>query len=319
MIISPRGTSYNICAHAQQGPGNTEPDLEAMQPIRSRGWCFTINNYSHEEVLHLRDQVREDSEYLVFGRETGESGTPHLQGFIRFKNPLSLRRVKDLLPRAHLEIQRGTPYQASIYCKKDGDYEEYGETPKKPGSTQKEQWKLVVQWSESGELERIREEFPHVYFLHQRRIRELRQRRLGIMSGSLQNEWWVGPTGTGKSRHLWDMYPNHYQKSLNKWWDGYEGEDTVAIEEMSPEHGQYLGHFLKIWADRYPFSPEIKGGTIKKIRPQRIIVLSNYTIDECFQKVQDREPIKRRFKVVHFPTSIFPSDDMVESLLSLSQ
>lgn len=69
---------------------------------------------------------------------------------------------------------------------------------------------------------------------------------------------------------------------------------------MNPEAGKYLGYFIKIWADRYPFSPEIKGSTIKKIRPEKIIVLSNYTIDECFEKVQDREPIKRRFKVVNF-------------------
>lgn len=71
---------------------------------------------------------------------------------------------------------------------------------------------------------------------------------------------------------------------------------------MTPAAGQFLAHYLKIWADRYPFSPEIKGGQLKRIRPKKLIVLSNYTIDECFTNHQDALPLKRRFKVVQFET-----------------
>ena len=161
-------------------------------------------------------------------------------------------------------------------------------------------WKNVIKWAEEGEIGKIKEEYPHIYFMHQQRLLGFRRRGLGIMHGDLSNEWWVGPTGTGKSRSLWELHPSHYSKGLNKWWDGYEDEGVVALEEMTPEHGKFLGHFLKIWADRYPFNGEIKGSTIKGIRPNKIIVLSNYTIEECFERIQDREPIKRRFKVVHF-------------------
>jgi hypothetical protein len=71
---------------------------------------------------------------------------------------------------------------------------------------------------------------------------------------------------------------------------------------MNPEAGKWLGSFLKIWADRYPFSPEVKGSHMKKIRPKKIIVLSNYTPEEVFTSDQDLLPIKRRFKIVHFNT-----------------
>ena len=69
--------------------------------------------------------------YLVFGRERGDSGTPHLQGFFVVANPVSLSQSKTLLNnyRCHLEIARGTPQQAADYCKKDGDFEEFGELP----------------------------------------------------------------------------------------------------------------------------------------------------------------------------------------------
>lgn len=75
----------------------------------------------------------------------------------------------------------------------------------------------------------------------------------------------------------------------------------MAIEEWSPKN-ECTSSQLKIWADRYPFCAEIKGGTLQKIRPLKIIVLSNYSIDECFENSQDLEPIKRRFKVKQFLT-----------------
>jgi len=95
------------------------------------------------------------------------------------------------------------------------------------------------------------------------------------------------------------QYPNHFQKELNKWWCGYKGEEVVAIEEWSPKN-ECTGSQLKIWADRYPFTGQIKGGSLKKIRPKKIIVLSNYTIEECFPAKEDHLPLKRRFKVTMF-------------------
>lgn len=41
----------------------------------SKYWCFTINNWTEIDVPKFLNM-----EYLVFGREKGEDGTPHLQG-----------------------------------------------------------------------------------------------------------------------------------------------------------------------------------------------------------------------------------------------
>lgn len=270
-----------------------------MSTLKSRGWCFTINNPTGLDNEGL-EKLSECSDYLVYGRETGDQGTFHYQGYVRFKHPVRVNRVKECLPRAHIEFQKGTAHQAAEYCKKDGDFREWGNPPKGRGSGTKEMWINIINWAESGELEKIKTEYPHVYFLHFSRLIGFRRRSLGTMSGDLHNEWWVGATGTGKSRTLWEMYPGHYPKGINKWWDGYEDEEVVAIEEMHPEAGKFLGHFIKIWADRYPFNAEVKGSTLKKIRPKKVIILSNYTIDECFEKAQDRDPIKRRFKTVNF-------------------
>ena len=57
-----------------------------------------------------------------------------------------------------------------------------------------------------------------------------------------------------------------------------------------------LGHYLKIWSDKYPFNAETKGGTIF-IRPKVIVVTSNFEIEELHDKPQIQDAIKRRFTV----------------------
>lgn len=272
---------------------------------KSRGWCFTINNPNAADALQV-NQLKNYARYYVCGAEEGtDRGTPHYQGYVYFKHACTLQRVKHLLPRAHLEPQRGTCSQAIEYCKKDGEFDEWGDKPDHGGGkTQREKWRLIVELSERGDLNRLRDEFPGEYFRYHERIRSLRVRESRILQGELEHEWWVGPSGSGKSRLLWSQFPNHYAKELNKWWDGYGDEEVVAIEEWSPKN-ECTASFLKVWADRYPFPAQIKGGSLKMIRPKRVIVLSNYTIDQCFEREEDRGPLKRRFKVVHFDTHAF--------------
>lgn len=268
-----------------------------MPQERARGWCFTINNPTSWDDIDL-ETLAADAQYVVRGKEVGESETPHLQGYCYFKNKKSFDQVKNYLPRAHIERQRGTFDEAIEYCQKDGDWIEWGNRPSGP-SGQKNQWKEVLQLARAGKLQEIEDQFPSIFLRYHTKLLGLCKPERPLILESLENEWWYGETGTGKSKELWERYPDHYQKSLNKWWDNYAGEEVVAIEEWSPKN-EITSSFLKIWADRYPFSAEVKGGTLQKIRPKKLIVLSNYTIDECFANSQDLGPIKRRFKVKHF-------------------
>lgn len=100
---------------------------------QSRRWCFTINNPSLEDREFLNNSLS-DCQYAVVGREEGESGTPHLQGFVIWKRNKRFNACKAAIgQRAHLEAARGTSEEAANYCKKDGNYEEWGSLPSEQG------------------------------------------------------------------------------------------------------------------------------------------------------------------------------------------
>ena len=168
------------------------------------------------------------------------------------------------------------------------------------GEGNKARYASAIAHAKSGELNKIEEEDPQLFVLHGVRLASLYAPITMPLDGELLHEWWVGPSGTGKSRLLWELYPNHFAKALNKWWDRYRFEDVVAIEEWAAKN-DCTASSLKKWADRYPFPGEIKGGVMQRLRPKKIIVLSNYTPQQCFLNNEDLEPILRRFTVIHFP------------------
>ena len=135
-----------------------------MPNFQAKRWCFTVNNYTHDEqaqILSLgptEDNPNPVCTYLVVGREVGEGGTPHLQGFLILGTKLRLQNVKALggLQRAHLEVARATSDQAARYCKKDGDYDERGELST-PG--QRSDFAELREWIKS------RDERPTLYDL----------------------------------------------------------------------------------------------------------------------------------------------------------
>ena len=61
--------------------------------------------------------------------------------------------------------------------------------------------------------------------------------------------WYCGATGTGKSRAARDGSPGYYLKDLNLWWDGYDGQDCVIIEEFHPRVPHGVKQKMKEWCD----------------------------------------------------------------------
>lgn len=290
---------------------------------RNRAFCFTLNNPTPEEVSSLKAiQLDEKLSYLIFGKEVSDSGTPHLQGFIRFKNPIRALSAKEWIsPRAHIEIANGSATQNKIYCSKglishadwtasgvdhpdygkDADVYELGECPKGSaggGAATKAIWQDAYDHARLGNLDEIDPTIVIKHYGNLVRIASAHQRYPESLQ-TLDFHWWYGPTGTGKSRTARLENPAPYLKRINKWWDGFKDQDCVLIEEWSPSVVPALQEALKQWCDHHPFSAEIKGSSIC-IRPRKIIITSNYTLEECFPQEQVLQPLRRRLQVRRF-------------------
>jgi len=268
-----------------------------MANIRSRKFCFTINNYSQDDIATLA-ALGEKTQFLVYGKEVGACGTPHLQGFVYYSNPQRASTVRAAIP-GHITVANGTVEQNVVYCTKDGDSTTFGTQPLSQagkGRASKQLWAEVVALAEAGDEATLKAEHPGIYFRCLKTIRTHRTYRVEDLPSGTRHLWYFGATGTGKS-HRARQHTPFYLKNINKWWDGYQDQDYVIIEEWSPEADRTV-QALKKWADKYSFNAEIKGGQIT-IRPKVIIVTSNYSMRECFPRDQDYEPMKRRFKEIY--------------------
>ena len=120
------------------------------------------------------------------------------------------------MPRAHVEARKGTIQQAIEYCQKEGDWEEHGEKPKMPkekGEGEKKRWRRIFEKAEEGDEDWLRRTSPmsrSSTWLLSAVTRRLRKEPLNYVD--TPHEWWVGPTGTGKSKKVWEEYPTHYAK-----------------------------------------------------------------------------------------------------------
>lgn len=95
-------------------------DTESRGNTRSRLWFFTLNNYEEDDIDRIIRSIGR-AEYCI-GKEVGESGTPHLQGCVKWENARRFNSVKEMIgERAHIEKCRG--WMESVeYCMKEGDY-----------------------------------------------------------------------------------------------------------------------------------------------------------------------------------------------------
>lgn len=291
------------------GKGNRSP--------RFRNWCFTLNNWvpSDEQELTALGNNKALCKYIIWGREVGESGTPHLQGFVAFANQQTLSRCKDLLStRVKLHVEPANDVDGSIkYCMKDGSFVEIGTRPNAQkaraanaaNETKKAKAALFLEAIKDGATTlELAASQPSMFLNHYRGLEQLRDMLRGTVSLSFSPKrciWIWGSSGIGKSRMARDLYPHdttYLKMPDNKWWDGFCAHKCVILDDVDPNMSPFLTYQLKIWADGYPFTAEMKGGTKQQIWFETLIVTSQYDIAGIFGSPETLEAIVRRFDTV---------------------
>lgn len=137
---------------------------------KSRGFCFTINNYDDSDLIDcLYIEKSGICRYIVVGFELGETRTPHIQGYVYFDNAISFDSIKNKLPRAHIEKQKAKDNsKAALYCKKDGDFYEWGQLPEQG---KRSDLKDIATRAASGEnIETLRKDYPAQCMMYTKQI-----------------------------------------------------------------------------------------------------------------------------------------------------
>lgn len=258
---------------------------------RLRNFVFTINNPTDGCL----DELKQHACYMVAGQEVGESGTPHIQGYAELPGPVAQSTVVKWLPRAHLEKRKGNAKQAAQYCMKDGNYEEIG-TRSQQGD--RVDIKACTDKIKAGKRMRdVADEEPVAYVKYHRGLEKLQKILIVPRTEIPDVRVYWGSTGTGKTARAMEWLPDAYMwtPALGKWWDGYEGEKDVILDEF---RGQIpFGQLLNL-LDRYQAKVEFKGG-VCQFAGTRICLTSPLPPAKWYKDLDQEDKLEQLLRRIH--------------------
>lgn len=262
-------------------------------------WAFTINNFVSVDAPNSWD--KEKVVFCYWQHERGAEGTPHLQGVVVLARSSRISALKKLHATAHWTLCNGTLDQNIEYCSKSdtkvaGPWN-YGEKPLPAQGKRSDLLRLKDAVDEGRTELSIAEDdklFPTWAKFSRaaeryKRIKTVRARNWPTFTTIL---W--GPPGTGKTRYAHEKHPDAYWlkkpgKGQCIFFDGYEGQDCVIIDEF---YGWLPYDLLCRMCDRYPLMVDTKGGMCN-FYPKHIVITSNKSPLEWYKS--GLQALERRF------------------------
>lgn len=257
-------------------------------------WIFTINNPESNEVPNAWPDVA----YAVWQREVGAAGTEHLQGYVVFEGPKRRTWTNRSCTPGFWEPRKGSHHQAKhyntkphascqcVHCEANrqgrlaGPWE-LGEEQVSSQQGKRNDLLVLKRKLDEGktetEIATSDETFP-VWCKYRHVVKAYR-----VLTRQNARDWatfttvYWGPPGVGKTRRAlseagleayWLPKPSPNQTA---WFDGYEGQEVVVIDEF---YGWLARDLMCRMCDRYPLLVQTKGGTVPFL-PKKIIITSN--------------------------------------------
>lgn len=272
--------------------------------MRLRNWVFTLNNYTDEDIEHLKSLAPEHTKYMVFGKEVGEDEkTPHLQGYLELKSSTTFLSMKRIFgDRFYFDRRRGTRQQASSYCKKqDANFFEFGSCQGQGRRTDCERFMELIH--EKRTFLSMCEELPQALRFPQafKTLRqEIDQLEAPQFRDNMVVEVFYGRTRTGKTRDAVLQNPGAFilDKANSIWFDGYDRNQCLIIDDFD---GWLPFRVLLRILDGNKFRSEIKRGFTWAFWT-KVVITSNVHPDLWYPGQDDIEPLTARFTAVrHYP------------------
>ncbi len=264
-------------------------------------WFLTYSQvaeqFQKEGLLNHLKSIDEVKEYLI-GQELHQDGGIHYHVYVKFNEgvaPRDVLKFKWVDRTACAKAVRGLA-GCLKYCTKDGDYITNIRNIKAliGGNHHK---KLTTFLLENGVNKAVQEGEVGI-----RGLKRLRQDVTDFKLHELAVEptihckgiWIHGPTGAGKTTAALQRYPGCFRKPPTKWWDGYEGQEVVLLDDLRKENAKFIVYYLTQWMDKHaPPAGEVKGGNMP-LPFKWFVVTSQWSIEEIFDEPRDRDAIQRR-------------------------
>lgn len=309
-----------------------EEDIEEFANPANKNGKFRLNAKSifmtypkcpikKEQALEKLRVILKDwglKNYII-AEENHKDGSKHLHAYVEMEKTCNILKAD----RLDIDGYHGNymvpkhKFKVMNYVKKSKNFiENFNSESKEKASVSKKKY-IGQQMINGVPLKTIALENPEIMFDYERLKKNyalflldsaepFKGQRIG------ENLWIYGQSGKGKSQWVHRTHPDAFRKSQTKWWDGYLGQETVVLEDMDTH---VLGHYLKLWADNYPVTGEVKGGTIPLMH-KRIIITSQYLISDLWKDHKEmREAIQRRFKTVTVTGSFDEGYELKEIVL----
>lgn len=260
---------------------------------RYRAWIFTLNNYTPIEIDALEKMSVANVKRCNAGFEVGEKGTPHIQGFIRFKNAKTLSATKRHLgsKRYHLKPMRGTDFENWTYTSKDGKTAfSYGEPP--IDGEEESVWATIVKMIDDGfTTNEIIRRFPETAMRCITAVEKYRLDvdRINAKWRDVETVYISGRTGIGKTRFVMEKfgYHNVYRATDKKNpFDMYAGQEVLVFEEF---RSSFKIEDMLNWLDGYPIELPARYAN-KMAKFTKVFLISNWSIYEQYENVQKMHP-----------------------------
>lgn len=201
---------------------------------RSRNWCFTEFNLELKDLTKIYNDHKDNIRYLCAGKETcPTSGKMHMQGWIQFEKPKRFGGVKKLFTKStHIETCKGNEFDNDKYCKKDGEFITHGEFMAQGNRTDLKNIKKILK--DGGTMSDIMEKEFETYCKYRNGIKDYaalieKKNRKEFRKVEVEVLW--GETGTGKTKTAMETAEFKIHADQLKWWDGYDGEKIICIDE----------------------------------------------------------------------------------------
>lgn len=261
--------------------------------------CFTLNNYTDEDVKHFEELP---CKFIQFGKEVGEKGTPHLQGYIEFKHSVLFETLKNICKRAHWEKARGSELHNYAYTGKDGNPFRKGIAGKQGERTDLNIIKDDI--LKGKRVDDIALEKPIIFHQYGRTLNKIEDlaMRNKFRSSMTKGIWIWGETGVGKSHMAFKDYTpqTHYVlPNDNGWWDAYTQQPTVIINDF---RGEIPYNQLLQLVDKYPYSVKRRNREPMPFVSDTVIITSSLPPEKVYNKRESEDKIAqllRRFDIIH--------------------